>query len=85
MSFSALSGTADESVKAKKTITNNSHVEMCCGNRLAPFLLKFKSRIVLLCIYVVIISVAIYGATRCRVYFDQIYFLDEDSQIYGWF
>ena len=62
-----------------------SATERFLHNRLAPELLSFEGRIVVLTIYFVMLIAAVYGCTKVEIDFSVEYFIGEDSYIYDYY
>ena len=70
---------------AENLIKKNSKMEQFFGMFLAPLILKDCCRFVLLLLYAVATGLAIFGAFQTKVYFTQMYFVSESSEVYDWF
>ena len=76
---------SDDNITASKTIEKNSLIELCCGNYIAPKLFNFWSSMIFLLLYFAVIAAAIYWSTKTEVYFNQSYFVSDDSPIKTYF
>ena len=75
----------NEPNKDTKTSEVASATERFLHNKLAPELLSFEGRVVVLTIYLVMLIGALYGCLQVKIDFSVDYFITSDSYIYEYY